>query len=1058
MPVIDRRSFIGSLGAAAALGAVPRPMKAFFTLGSPPQAPRIPRVALLAIDGFPTLDAAELDTEMLLAALGGFEVKRLDVAGLEQLTPEAFDVFLNPYGSAFPKDGWSQIHDFLAAGGSWVNLGGSPFAVPAGHDSVTWQPEVSQTAYHKALGITQSFAVDIAGLERYETHPSIAEATPSGGSLRAEAAWELYYRFTREKEYPDEDGSDGPREAVVTPLVSVFGDGEHPIAAPVVRIDRLLGPFAGGRWVLANLRGTLSPEAIRAFVEHAALGAHQLTAAPTFACYRDDETPTITVTLKTPGTRRHATVSCRLEAFDGANNLVASATIPLDRSEFTAAATYSLQTRSGEVLNPGLYRVEVWLESSDAAEDGTRATTGFWIYDAQLLVGGGRFTTDRHTLLRGGKPFVVTGTSYMATDVHRRFLLEPNPHVFDRDFAAMRRAGINMIRTGIWTGWKNYMTADGSPNEASLRALDAFLLTSRKHDIPVIFTFFAFLPEMWGGDNPYLDPHSVEAQKKFLSVIARRYREMDGVIWDLINEPSFCSPERLWTARPNYDRHELEAWHEWLRERFPAESDEELEATLSTKWRTLPGDAMSLPRPEEFGDRNIFEELRPLKAMDYRLFANEMFTRWAEEMVATLHAAGSPDQLVTVGQDEGGTYERPSPMFHGPVVDFTSNHTWWLNDDLLWDHVVTKTPGRPNLISETGVMFYEKIDGSAWRTEEMARNLLERKLVLATAVGGAGFIEWIWNTNPYMPLDNESAIGLLRPDGSKKPEFDSLMGVAAFVAEHMHDLGPREVEPALMIIPHSYMFSVRNRATEATQRCVRAMSYDCRVAMSGCGEYALDRLDYLPRLIVVPSPRVLTRDSAARLISLAEAGATILATGPVDSDEHFLPSPGMRRLGIDASLHPVAQQEHLEIDGATHDLSFRGDKLQRVEKAVVAGVSTARVYTIPTGNGTIIWSPLPVELAHQVEPTVALYRYALSQAGIEPVFRISDPDPGVLVYPTVFENAALFGVVSELGSQYDLRFTHKESGTEVELAMPAQRATLLLLNRRDGRVLGSYRP
>jgi hypothetical protein len=31
---------------------------------------------------------------------------------------------------------------------------------------------------------------------------------------------------------------------------------------------------------------------------------------------------------------------------------------------------------------------------------------------------------------------------------------------------------------------------------------------------------------------------------------------------------------------------------------------------------------MALPRPEEFGDRNIFEGLRPLKAMEYRRFAN----------------------------------------------------------------------------------------------------------------------------------------------------------------------------------------------------------------------------------------------------------------------------------------------------------------------------------------------------------------------------------------------------------------------------------------------------
>jgi hypothetical protein len=419
-----------------------------------------------------------------------------------------------------------------------------------------------------------------------------------------------------------------------------------------------------------------------------------------------------------------------------------------------------------------------------------------------------------------------------------------------------------------------------------------------------------------------------------------------------------------------------------------------------------------------------------------------MFARWASEMVTTLRQAGNPNQLVTVGQDEGGTYERPAPMFHGPTVDFTSNHTWWLNDDLLWDHVVTKTPDRPLLVSETGVMFYEKIDGSAWRTEEMARDLLERKLVLAIAAGGAGFIEWIWNTNPYMPLDNESAIGLLRPDGSRKPELDALRVIAEF-ATGLRDLGPRQPEPVLMVIPHSYMFSVRNRATEATQRCVRAMCYHNRIAMSGCSEYALDRLDHLPQLIVVPSPRVLTDEAWRRLVEFAEAGATLLVSGPIDSDEHWRPAPRLARFGVEAEVRPVAQQEHLEIDRITYELSFRGDKLQRVDTAAIAGATTPRVRELPLGQGALIWSPLPVELGHQVETTVALYRFALSRARVDPLFSLADPDPGILVYPAQFENALLLGVVSELGAPSDVTI-EPTGAAPIRLSLPPGRATMVL--------------
>jgi hypothetical protein len=1058
MPTVDRRSFLGSLGAAAVAGSLPRPLKAFLIPGQAPQLPTAPRVALFREPDFPTIDARPIRDRTLRAALDGLETTELLTADLGTLAPDVFDVFLNPYGSAFPKDAWAAIVDFLAAGGNWLNVGGVPFSVPVRREGRDWRAEVRQTAYHKVLGITQAFPVEVEGLSDYVADPRVAAAGELADGVEAEKVYALYYRLTREKEFPAEDGSDGPREGVLTPLLSVMGTGEHPVAAPVVRLDRMQGPYAGGRWVLANFDGSISATALRALVDDAALGSRQLTVAPSLACYRDGERPAVTVTLKMPGSeRREAGLSCRVEVFDDRDAPIAAADLSLAGSGFVAAAAATLEPALGR-LEPGLYRVEAALASEDSGFDGQRATSGFWIHDPELLAAGLPFTTDAHNLLRDGVPYIVTGTSYMATDVHRRFLLEPNPHVWDRDFAAMRRAGVNMIRTGIWTGWRGYMPGPGSMNEAALRALDAFLLSARRHDMPVIFTFFAFVPDSWGGANPYLDPRALDAQKEFISRIVERYTEMNDVIWDLINEPSCCSPDRLWQTRPNYDEHEIRAWEEWLGERFSTETNEELKATLAELWRTLPDEALALPRLQEFGDRNIFEGLRPLKAMEYRLFANDVFNRWAREMVATIREAGGPQQLVTVGQDEGGTGERPAPMFHGPLVDFTSNHTWWLNDDLLWDSVVTKTPNRPNLISETGIMFYERIDGSAWRTEDEARDLLERKLVLATATDTAGFIEWIWNTNPYMPLDNEAAIGLLRTDGSAKPELEVLEGISRFVAESVRDLGPREPEPVVMVIPHSHMFSVRNFATAATQRCVRAMHYHLRVTMGAVGEYALDRLDHRPELIVLPSPRILSEPAWERLLDLVRDGATLLVTGPIDSDEHWLPAERLERFGVEATVRPVAQEEHLGIGDMLYRLSYRGDKFQRLEKSVHEAEAPARIAEFREGRGRIIWSPLPVELAEQVIPTTVLYRHALAAANIEPLFSLERPDPGILIYPAVYREAVLYGMVSELGSATDVRLTHAESGGSLEMRLPPGRAALALVNRRDGRTLGRYVP
>jgi len=243
-------------------------------------------------------------------------------------------------------------------------------------------------------------------------------------------------------------------------------------------------------------------------------------------------------------------------------------------------------------LAPGLYHVEVNTGPSST-------TTGFWIYDAALLARGARISVSRDWLRRDGEVFPVIGTTYMASDVHRKFLFDPDPHVWDRDFAQMRRLGINLVRTGIWTGWSRVMLNPGSVDEAVLRALDAYVLSAAKHDIVVNFTFFAFLPPAYGGVNPYLDPRSLEGQRELLTAVARRYRGVPWIHYDLINEPSYAPPEGLWSNRPIRDPLEKEAWREWIRRNH----GEEDAARLRARWQDeelanhLPVRAIMTPAP-----------------------------------------------------------------------------------------------------------------------------------------------------------------------------------------------------------------------------------------------------------------------------------------------------------------------------------------------------------------------------------------------------------------------------------------------------------------------------
>ena len=185
-------------------------------------------------------------------------------------------------------------------------------------------------------------------------------------------------------------------------------------------------------------------------------------------------------------------------------------------------------------------------------------------------------------------------------------------------------------------------------------------------------------------------------------------------------------------------------------------------------------------------------------------------------------------------------------------------HTWWNNDAQAWDAVLSALPDRPMLVEETGMMRYERIDGTPWRTEDEAARLLERKLAIAVGSGSAGYVQWIWNTNPYMASDNEAGIGFLRADGTARPELEPFVRLSRFLRTHADRLKGRQLEDVALLIPHSQMFSPRSQAIEATQRAVRVLANHLHVPVRAVGEYGLADTLGAPRLIVAPSPRVLT--------------------------------------------------------------------------------------------------------------------------------------------------------------------------------------------------------
>ena len=397
--------------------------------------------------------------------------------------------------------------------------------------------------------------------------------------------------------------------------------------------------------------------------------------------------------------------------------------------------------------------------------------------DGQALGVHGDFLT------RGSKPFFPVGTNYFTTEDNGWDFSGPrNASVWERDFAEMAAHGVTFVRTGVWMNHAKFIdTGTGEPDERFLRNIEAFLICAHHHGISINFTFFAFTPVFATPSsdaaaprkNPYLGAEALLAQEAYVRAVVRRFASVPWLCWDLINEPSFSNPLQIFKGNiPNGDAAELNAWHAWLRDKY-----KDLSA-LADAWAQTPEDLGSfdsilLPSAADLTYER-YGNVRQVRAVDYNLFAQDMFSRWVQSMVAVIRQSGS-NQLIDVGQDEGGVTNRVLNQFYGLAgVSFTTNHTYWRDDALLWDSLAAKRPGMPNITGETGYQPVWAPDG-AWRYDELTGlPLTERKWALGFAGGSSGAVQWDWA--------REVDFGMQRSDGSAKVWEPMLKGVGRVCA------------------------------------------------------------------------------------------------------------------------------------------------------------------------------------------------------------------------------------------------------------------------------------
>jgi hypothetical protein len=985
--------------------------------------------------GFPTIGSRPLDRNVLSTALNGMDLVFADIATLnDPATLTNTNLLVLPYGSAVPVDAWKSIQHYLQAGGNLLILGGQPFRVPVTLRDGTFTSATPQDSYARVLGLQHTYEVPVP--------ENVSFAWKSGYAIgptprvMAKRFFAVEGRLKGLGYMRDSTGL-----LVAAPVVVVDHDGGGSMdGGRVVALDFEPQP---DYWASAD-----GVELIRRTATYASQGATVFSVETLFSVLRPGEMPQISVHLHRfhhPEKPQDGEIKVGLYSGD---TQIDSATLQLPQTSIAELPVYFHKT-----LPTGFYVIKAAYSQNSQLREFYR--NGFWVSSPESMQNGPVLRVNTDFISKDGVPFFPVGTNYFTTEENGWDFSGPrNAAVWEEDFSEMESHGVSFVRTGVWMSNARFIDGDlGAANERFQRNLEAFLLSAQRHKIAVNFTFFAFSPKSGNSGqnegsttppNPYLNVEAVQAEQAYIRSVVERFKSVPWLCWDLINEPSFSNSRHIFRGNyPNGDPMELAAWHRWLRQRYGTVS------SLANAWSVTPeqlGSFDSVPLPS-IADLTYDRYGNPMqvRAFDYNMFAQDIFSGWVKSMVSTIRSTGST-QLIDVGQDEGGVTDRVLNQFYGGAgISFTTNHTYWQDDALLWDSVAAKRPGMPNITGETGYQPAWDPDGT-WRYDEFTGlALMERKWALGFAAGSSGAIQWDWA--------REVDFGMKRSDGSAKVWENMMLDLGRF-AQAAAPYATRFVPPQVAIVlPQSLQMSVLNTyALEAQQNAVRALYHYARGEAYAVGEYQLDLLGS-PRLILLPSPMGLSEKAWQQLQQRVRAGATLLISGPFDRDEHLHPTERQEKVGLSYREEPLLlRDEYLRWPGGLDAFTFGGKKTTVLSIAKFADDQEWK--EIRLGQGLILFSALPLEMSGDLKNLGRVYTYAMDKANVAHSFTTTKSDPGVLICPTTYPNATLYVITSETFQQ-TVSFHDVRSNKDFSSALSAGRAALVLIGT-DGRVLASY--
>jgi hypothetical protein len=209
------------------------------------------------------------------------------------------------------------------------------------------------------------------------------------------------------------------------------------------------------------------------------------------------------------------------------------------------------------------------------------------------------------------------------------------------------------------------------------------------------------------------------------------------------------------------------------------------------------------------------------------------------------------------------------------------------------------------------------------------------------------------------------------------------------------------------------------------------------------------------KLIIVPSPWVMSQDAWDVLMIKVTAGATLLISGRIDADEHWAPVlERVRDWNVDYKSAALTTREvTVNWPEGTAHLSYSGDKTTYAERGILG--DNQNFLDLQLGKGRILYFALPLELADQLNEVGRIYKFAMKRAGVSTSYETTCEDPGILICPTQLPDATLYVLTSESASPARVTFRDKKSGVDFNVTIAPGRAALLLVGK-DGKIIASY--